>query len=78
MPLHSIALRGSVASAVNILSCRDMKAGAADNVAATLFVRLRASDRQTTSDYVYSDPIAAVSGRSQLGKRLDRRIVVKL
>jgi hypothetical protein len=27
---------------------------------------------------VYSDPIAAVSGRSQLGKRLDRRIVVKI
>jgi hypothetical protein len=27
---------------------------------------------------VYSDPIEAVSGRSQLGKRLDRRIVVKL
>ena len=78
MPLHSIALRGSVASAVDFLSCRDMKEGAADSVAATLFVRLRASDRQITSDYVYSDSIAVVSGRSQLGKRLDRRIVVRL
>ena len=55
-----------------------MKEGAADSVAATLFVRLRASDRQITSDYVYSDSIAVVSGRSQLGKRLDRRSVVRL